>query len=307
MGVTTAPMARAGSRRQRGRIWRLLPNYLFVLPYLIFFVVFAAGPLVYTIYMSLYNRGLFDTNPPFIGLGNYTSLWSDPLWLTVLVNTIEDVVIGVLVITLLALGAALLLHALPRWQTFFRTIFFAPAVLSVGVFAIIWNWLFATQSGALNFLLNLVNLPKAPWIEDAHWVNPSIMTATGWWQFGFPMIVFLAGLLNIPAQLYEAAAIDGANARQRFLRITLPLLRPSILFVVVTQVIAVFQTFGQPFFITNGGPGDSSRTIIMFLLDTVWRHFQYGYGASIAITLALIMALITAIQFTVLGRNTTSY
>lgn len=133
------------------------------------------------------------------------------------------------------------------------------------------------------------------------------MGATGWWQFGFPMIVFLAGLLNIPSQLYEAAAIDGANTWQRFVSITLPLLRPSILFVVVTQVIAVFQTFGQPFFITSGWPGDSSRTIIMFLLDVVWRHFQYGYGAAIAITLALIMGLITAIQFTVLGRNTTQY
>src|SRR5579883_3174877 len=146
MDVRTAPITRPAVRRQRGRLWRMLPNYLFVLPYLVFFGVFAGWPLINTIYMSLYNKGLFDTNPPFVGLGNYQLLWTDPLWLTVLGNTIEDVIIGVIVITLLALGAALLLHALPRWQTFFRTIFFAPAVLSVGVFAIIWNWLFATQS-----------------------------------------------------------------------------------------------------------------------------------------------------------------
>jgi multiple sugar transport system permease protein len=302
MDVRTAPLAQA-TQRQRGSAWRVLPNYLFVLPYLVFFAVFSAGPLVYTIYMSFYNRGLFDTHPPFIGTGNYTALWSDPVWLISLGNTVEFVIVSVIFITLVALGAALLLRALPRWQTFFRTIFFAPAVLSVGIFAIIWNWLFATDSGALNFLLNLVGIGKVPWISDPHIVIPSLAGATVWWNFGFPMIVFLAGLLNIPAPLYEAAAIDGANAWQRFTAITLPLLRPTILFVLVTQVIAQFQVFGQPAFITQGGPGDSSRTILMYLYEVVWRHFQYGYGAALAVTLALIMALITAIQFGVLGRR----
>jgi len=117
------------------------------------------------------------------------------------------------------------------------------------------------------------------------------------------MIVFLAGLLNISKEIYEAAGMDGANAWQRFTRITLPLLRPTILFVLVTQIIAQFQVFGQPLFITQGGPGDSSRTILMYLYETVWRHFQYGYGAAIAITLAIIMAIITAINFFVLGRR----
>jgi ABC-type sugar transport system permease subunit len=119
------------------------------------------------------------------------------------------------------------------------------------------------------------------------------------------MIVFLAGLLNISPSLYEAAAIDGAGALARFFTITLPLLRPTILFVMVTQVIAQFQLFAQPAFITQGGPGDASRVILMYLYDTVWRHFKYGYGAAMAITLALIMAVVTAIQFVFLGRNVT--
>src|SRR5207248_11017536 len=124
MGARTAPMAQA-TRRQRGSAWRVLPNYLFVLPYLVFFAVFSAGPLVYTIYMSFYNRGLFDTHPPFIGIGNYTELWSDPVWLISLGNTVEFVIVSVIFITRGALGAALLLRALPRWQTCFRSIFFA--------------------------------------------------------------------------------------------------------------------------------------------------------------------------------------
>jgi len=307
MSVKAAPTARSGAvnrRRPQGAWWRVLPNYLFVAPYFIIFLVLAGGPLAYTVYMSFFNRQLFDKNPPFIGLKNYADLWTDPLWLTVLFNTVEFVVLTVIGVTLVALGAALLLRSIARGQTLLRTVFFAPAILSVAVTAIIWQWLLAPDAGALNFLVGLVGIGKLPWTSDAGWAIPSLSLATVWWNFGVPMIILLAGLLNIDATLYEAASIDGANAWRRFRSITLPLLRPTLLFVLVTQIIAQFQVFGQPAFITGGGPGDSSRTILMFLYDTVWRHFQYGYGASIAVTLALIMALITAVQFAVLGRGT---
>jgi multiple sugar transport system permease protein len=307
MAVKAAPAGQARTATQRrSKTVQQLPNYLFLLPYLIIFLVFSAGPLLYTIYMSLYDRRIFDTNPPFIGLRNYTDLWSDPLWITVLGNTILFVIVTVIGVTVLALLAALLLRSIVRGQTVARTLFFAPAVLSVGVWAIIWDWLLAPDAGALNFLLSLVGLGKVPWTSDARMVMPSLALGTVWWNFGFPMIVFLAGLLGIDNSLYEAAAIDGAGAWERFKSITVPLLRPTILFVLVTQIIAQFQVFGQPNFVTGGGPGDSSRTILMFLYDTVWRHFQYGYGAAIAITLALIMALITAVQFGVLGRTEAS-
>jgi len=270
MSVKAAPTARSGAvsrRRPQGAWWRVLPNYLFVAPYFIIFLVLAGGPLAYTVYMSLFNRQLFDKNPPFIGLKNYADLWTDPLWLTVLFNTVEFVVLTVIGVTLVALGAALLLRSIARGQTLLRTVFFAPAILSVAITAIIWQWLLAPDAGALNFLVGLVGIGKLPWTSDAGWAIPSLSLATVW-------------------------------------SITLPLLRPTLLFVLVTQIIAQFQVFGQPAFITGGGPGDSSRTILMFLYDTVWRHFQYGYGAAIAVTLALIMALITAVQFAVLGRGT---
>jgi multiple sugar transport system permease protein len=311
MSVKAAPMARPGAssrRRQQGAWWRVLPNYLFVAPYLIAFLVLAGGPLLYTLYMSFFDRKIFDTNPPFIGLKNYTDLWTnDPLWITVLTNTIEFVVLTVIGVTLVALGAALLLRRIVRGQTVLRTILFAPAILSVAITAIIWQWLLAPDAGALNFLVGLVGIGKLPWTSDAGWAIPSLSLATVWWNFGIPMIILLAGLLNIDATLYEAASIDGAGAWRAFRSITLPLLRPTLLFVLVTQIIAQFQVFGQPAFITGGGPGDSSRTILMFLYDTVWRHFQYGYGAAIAITLALIMGLITAVQFGVLGRGSEVY
>jgi len=303
MSVGTAPARTAGAARRRQSFWRLLPNYLFVLPYLVFFAVFAAGPLLYTIYMSFFNRRLFDVTSPFVGFDNYTTLWSDQLWLTVLGNTVEFVIVTVILVTSVALCAALLLRAVKRGQAVLRVVFFAPTVFSVAIVAIIWGWLFNTDFGALNYLLSLVGIPKIGWTSDPHLVMPMLGVATTWWGFGFPMIIFLVGLLNIPDSLYEAGAMDGANGRQRFTAITLPLLRPTILFVLVTQIIGQFQVFGQSLFITAGGPGDSSRTILMYLYETVWRHFQYGYGAAIAITLALIMAFITAIQFGVLGRS----
>jgi multiple sugar transport system permease protein len=290
---------------RRRALWRVLPNYLFVLPYFIIFIIFTVGPLGYTGYMSLYNRSLFDNNPPFVGLQNYTNLWSDSLWLTVLQNTIEFVVITVIGVTVVALGLALLIRSIRWGQTLLRTILFAPAVLSAAIVVIIFNWMFAEDQGAYNYLLSLVGINKIPWTSDPAWVIPSLAICTTWWVYGFPMIVFLAGLLNISPSLYEAAAIDGAGALARFFTITLPLLRPTILFVMVTQVIAQFQLFAQPAFITQGGPGDASRVILMYLYDTVWRHFKYGYGAAMAITLALIMAVVTAIQFVFLGRNVT--
>lgn len=304
MAATALPGARTASSRRRA-FWRVLPNYLFVLPYFVIFVIFSAGPLGYTGYMSFYNRSLFSSNPPFVGLDNYRNLWSDSLWLIVLRNTVEFVIISVIGVTVVALGTALLIRSIKRGQTLVRTILFAPSVLSAAIVVIIFNWMFAQDQGAFNYLLSLVGINKIPWTSDPNWVIPSLALCTTWWVYGFPMIVFLAGLLNISPSLYEAAAIDGAGAVARFFTITLPLLRPTILFVMVTQVIAQFQIFAQPAFITSGGPGDSSRVILMFLYDTVWRSFKYGYGAAIAITLALIMAVITAIQFFFLGRNAT--
>jgi len=178
MAVRAAPAAAVRTRRrQSARDW--LPNYLFVLPYLLLFLALSVAPLIYTIYMSLFNRRLFDKNPPFIGLQNYTDLWTDNLWLTVLWNTVEFVLVSVVLIVLIALGAALLLRAIARGQTLLRTVFFAPAVLSVAIMAIIWNWLFTTDAGALNFLLSPFNL-KVPWVSDAGTVIPSLAFATAW-------------------------------------------------------------------------------------------------------------------------------
>jgi multiple sugar transport system permease protein len=153
-------------------------------------------------------------------------------------------------------------------------------------------------------MTDIFNGPRPYWLGDVALVIPSISIATVWWTFGFPMLIFLAGLQQIPEHLYEAAKIDGAGPFQSFSRITLPLLTPTLLFVLVTQVIAEMQVFGQPFVMTSGGPGNESRTVVIYLYQTAWAFFRMGYASAMAVSLAMIMIVITLFQFWLLrSRN----
>lgn len=195
------------------------------------------------------------------------------------------------------------IHHLMRGKSFFRALLYAPAVLSVGVVGIAWGWLMDGEFGTINYVLHLLGIPKIAFLGDASIVLSSISLVTIWWTFGFPMLVFLAGIQNIPEQLYEAAYIDGANGRQAFRFITLPLLRPTILFVMVTSVISHFQVFGQSYILTGGGPGHASYTVIIYLYNFALRNYRLGYGSAIAVSLAVVLIAITFVQFRVLGRR----
>ena len=178
-----------------------------------------------------------------------------------------------------------------------------PQLLSVGVVGLTWVWLLSNQFGIINYALSFLGISPVNWLGTESTVIPALSLTTIWWGFGFPMLIFIAGLQGIPEQLYEAARIDGANGRQLFLYITLPLLRPTLLFVTVTGVIAHFQVFGQPFIMTVGGPGRASYTVIYYLFQMAWVSSRMGYGSAIAVALAIIMAFVTFIQFRVIGRR----
>jgi multiple sugar transport system permease protein len=155
----------------------------------------------------------------------------------------------------------------------------------------------------VNNLLNRIGLPSVEWLSSVGMVIPSLSITTVWWGFGLPMVIFLAGLRGIPTSLYDAAKVDGTGAVATFIFITLPLLRPTLLFVLVTQVIAQFQIFGQSLILTQGGPGTASYTVILYLYDVAWKFYNLGYAAAIAFALAVIMGVVTAIQFIFLGRG----
>lgn len=278
-------------------------GFLFILPFVAFFVIFRVWPAIQAILMSFRQWEILMPEHPYIGLNNFRELMNDDLWWLSLRNTSLFAVLTVIGNTLISLAAALVVIQPIRFQTLYRVVFYAPVLLSVSSVCVIWSWILNKEFGVLNYFLSKFGIASVPWTADPNIVIPSLSLVTIWWGFGFPMLVFMAGLQAIPEHLYEAAKIDGANAWQRFRFVTLPLLRPTILFVTVTQFIAHLQVFGQSFIITGGGPGRSSYTVIMHLYYTAWRFYRMGYGAAMAVALGIVMIVLTLIQFRFFGRR----
>jgi len=283
-----------------------LAAYLFLTPFFFFFIVFILRAVVTAVQMSLYDWKILAATHPYVGLGNYQELMGDSRWWISLQNTIVFTLMTVTGTTILALAAAVAVNQPIKGQSFFRVLLYAPAVLSVGVVGTTWQWLFDGQFGLVNYVLSFFGIPRINWLGNLSTVLPTLSLTTIWWGFGFPMLIFLAGLQGIPDQLYEAARIDGANGRKLFRFITLPLLRPTILFVTVTGLIGNFQVFGQVYTMPSpaGGPGFGSYTVIYYLYQVALRgSFNVGYGAAIAIVLAIIISIFTITQFSLFGRR----
>jgi len=277
--------------------------YLFLAPFLSFFSVFFVRAVISAINISFYNWRLLRPARPYIGLDNYRELMRDDVWWTALQNTFTFTIITVIGTTVVALAAALAVTQRIRGGGFFRVLLYIPSLLSVGAVGLVWVWLLSTQFGGINYGLSFLGIKPINWLGDPKLVLHALSLTTVWWGFGFPMLIFIAGLQGIPEHLYEAARIDGANSWQALFRITLPLLRPTILFVTVTGVIAQFQVFGQPYIMTGGGPGRASYTAIYYLYQAAWVAFRMGYGAAVAVSIAAIIAVITAVQFLVISRR----
>jgi len=299
------------TRPSGGRRWKTLrdqlPNYLFILPHFFFFAVFLLYPIFAGLRISMFDWKIMLTEQKFIGLGNYEALLNDRIFWQVLGNTFTFMIMTVIINVGLALLVASGLKHGFFGSDFLRVLFYAPGILSVSVLGIIGARIWDTNLGMINFYLaDVMGGPRIPWLSSTALVIPALSITTVWWTFGFPMLVFIAGLHNIPEPLYEAAKIDGAGPLHTFRHITLPLIMPTMLFVVVTQFIAHMQVFAQPYIITTGGPGNASRSVVQYLYETAWKFFRFGYASAISVVLALIMIVVTVMLFRLM-RNRAEY
>jgi len=282
--------------------------YLFLLPYLILFVTFVVIPAVFGIWMSLHNWDFLLPGKPFVGLENYTALFDpssvqfEPFWDSMQATAIF-VVASVPFLIVLPLGLAVLLNRKFPGRTFFRATFFAPFVLGVAVIGLMWRYLLDPSFGAVNGLLNAVGLPSVNWITEQPWAWISLVGVTIWWTVGFNAIIYLAGLGDISAEQYEAAELDGASKWQQFRNVTVPGLRPVMVFVITTTFLASANMFGQSYLITQGAPGTSTRTAIIEITERGLAQYRMGEAAAMSYVLAIFLSLIAILNFYLLREK----
>jgi multiple sugar transport system permease protein len=282
------------------RDWRGL---LFALPFLALYSLILIFPLLRGVWLSLNQVDLFGDGH-FVGFGNYGRLLQDPVFGASLVNTFEVTLMIVPPLTVLALLLALALNRAGKGAAVIRGIFFSSAVLSVTIVTLIWRFILAPDAGLLGEMWKAIGWQPLPFLSDQHLVLPALAITTIWWSMGFPMLLFLAGLQQIPEDMYEAAALDNASRWTVFWRITLPSLRRTLVLVVMLQTAAQLQLFGQSQLLTAGGPSGASRTAVLFLFEAAFGRWELGYASAAAEVLFLIILAVTITQYWATGRAT---
>jgi multiple sugar transport system permease protein len=295
-GRGTAP---AGGRKKGAGI----TPYLFLAPYVVLFFTFVLLPAVYGFWISLHDWDYLLPGKPFVGLANYEALIDSAspvfsfFWQAMQATAIFTV-FSVPLLVVVPLGIALLINRSFPGRTFFRAVYFAPYVLGVAVIGVLWRFLLDPNLGAVNALLGAIGLPAdTPWTTSLPWAWISLVMVTVWWTLGFNAVIYLAGLQDIPRELYEAARIDGGGKWAEFRHVTLPGLRPVLLFVVINTVLASSNMFGQAYLITQGAPGNETRTAIMYIAQEGLRDYRMGSAAAMSYVLTLALLLVSVLTF----------
>ena len=275
---------------------------LFLAPALLIIGIFFLLPVFAALLLSLTDFDLYALgdlrNIRFVGLQNYINLMKNPVFWKAMTNTMYFALVGGTLTVLVSLGAAILVNSkLARLKPLFRTLFFAPVVTTLVAVAIVWRYLYHPRFGLVNQGLELFGMGPIDFLGDPRWAMPAIILLAIWTNFGYTMIIFVAGLQTIPEELYEAARIDGAGAWKQFIHITLPMLAPTFLFVGVVTAIGFFQIFAEPYVMTpEGGPLNSTLTVVMYMYKEGFRWWNMGFAASVAFVLFLVIAAATGLQ-----------
>ncbi|MBW7633554.1 sugar ABC transporter permease [Bacillus licheniformis] len=271
--------------------------YTFLGPALLILSVFLVIPLIMAVYYAFTDYYLLTPDlRKFVGFDNFIKLFKDPIFLKSLSNTLKFVVLVIPLQIGAALGLALLLNKKRKANTFFKVAYFSPVVMSLVVISVLWLYLLNPNEGMINNVLTHVGLPPQPFLTSPNQAIFTIVFVSVWQGAGFQMLIFLAGLQNIPGDVYEAAQLDGMNKWQRFIYITLPLLKPTSVFIFITTLISAFKLLVQPMVMTQGGPVNSTMTVVYYIYQTGFTDRMVGYASSIALLFGTIIGLVTLAQ-----------
>lgn len=316
MTAVTSPPARraeqspaAPPRSRSARHGSRYTPYLFLAPFMLIFGVFVLAPAAYGIWISLHNWDFFLPTRPWVGFGNYAELF-DPTAL-IAVQFWESmratglfVLFSVPFLVVIPLGLALMLNRTFPGRTFFRAVYFAPYVLGVSVIGVLWQYLLNSNAGLINYELSRLGVTEAiPWLTATPWVWVTLVGVTVWWTLGFNAVVYLAGLQGIDTTLYEAARVDGAKKRHELWHVTLPGLRPVLLFVITITILASANMFGQAYMLTGGAPSNETRTAIMYIAQTGFEQFRIGKASAMSYILALLLIGVSTLNFLLFRRQ----
>lgn len=280
---------------------RAFQGLLFVSPFLVGFLLFFAGPMLYAAWISLHNWPILGT-PKWVGARNFTDMFTDPLfWKSLRITTIYTF-FAVPLNMAFGLALAMLLNQKIKGQAVFRTLYYVPAIITGVGLAVLWWMMFNTEYGLINNFLSIFGIPKIPWLTHTQAVLPAFIIMSIW-QVGGGMVIYLAGLQGIPTELYEAATVDGAGAWPKFWKVTIPMLSPVLLFNLVLGVIGSFQAFTNALIMTNGGPANASLFYVLYIYRNAWQYNIMGYAAALSWALFAVILVVVVVIFRTTSRG----
>ncbi|MFJ6279561.1 carbohydrate ABC transporter permease [Arthrobacter subterraneus] len=299
-GTTTPALptrSSAAARRQRSLAERLIAP-LFLAPTVIGMAIFTIVPILGSILLAFFRWDIISA-PEFVGFSNFADIVNDPTVRVSFLNTIVFVVVAVTLQLGIAMALAVAIQGrMPNWlRVFFRSAFFFPLILSAASVSIFMGYLFNEQFGVVNWMLSLIGIPAVPWLTTSGGAAAVVVLVYVWQNFGFSFLLFIGGLASIPKELHEASALDGATGWRQFVNVTLPLLSPTVLVASVMAIISALQVFDQPYVLTRGGPGDSTRTAVMVIFESAFQQLEFGRASAIGLVLMMLIMAITALQF----------
>ncbi|OPA79292.1 ABC transporter permease [Paenibacillus selenitireducens] len=284
-------------------LWSRLRPYVMVAPSIAIFSIFFIYPIFYMIYLSFFNWDFINPVKEFVGLDNFTELFRNNEFLQVLSNTLNYTLLTVSLSIVISLFLAIWLNREGTWYGIVQGALFSPHIISLVSVSLVWMWLMDPQFGLLNWLLQLVGLPKLEWLSSPDSSLLSLVLVAVWKGVGYNALIFIAGLQSIPKDMYEASALDEANRLRTFYKITLPMLSPTLFFLIIINLISSFQVFETIAIMTKGGPVNSTNTLVFYIYEYGFRYFKIGYASAAGVVLLVVVGLLTLVYFKLLSRK----